>query len=92
MREKVAPFLKPVTGGRALSGAAASNAYLAAERRLNILALIAPRWRLVEWPRLYRHSGDEVPKMVRFRNPERSGLLGREHRKSGHGPFAGPQG
>ncbi|WP_156443351.1 hypothetical protein [Erythrobacter sp. CCH5-A1] len=42
-------------------------------------------------PILCRHSDDDVPKMVWMRNPERSGLEGREHRKSAAGPFAGRQ-
>src|SRR3546814_20795804 len=37
-------------------------------------------------PRTDRHSGDGAPKMVVFRDPERSGLKVREHRKLGEPP------
>ncbi|WP_260583058.1 hypothetical protein [Sphingopyxis sp. PET50] len=43
-------------------------------------------------PRLYRHSEDGELKMVVFRDPERSALDVREHRKRGKPPFAGRQG
>ncbi|MBL8651720.1 MAG: hypothetical protein JNL35_15115 [Sphingopyxis sp.] len=39
-----------------------------------------------------RHSEDDVPKMVVFRDPERSVLKVCEHRKRGKPPFAGRQG
>jgi hypothetical protein len=38
-----------------------------------------------------RHSDDDVTKMVVFRDPERSVLKVREHRKRGEPPFAGRQ-
>jgi hypothetical protein len=43
-------------------------------------------------PRADRHSEDDVPKMVDFRDPARSVLTAREHRKHGKTLFAGRQG
>src|SRR3546814_17802238 len=39
-----------------------------------------------------RHSEDGESKMVVFRDPERSVLVAREHRRRGKPPFAGPPG
>ncbi|WP_171009973.1 MULTISPECIES: hypothetical protein [Sphingobium] len=39
-----------------------------------------------------RHSDDDEPKMVVFRDPERSLLKVGEHRKHGKASFAGRQG
>ena len=42
--------------------------------------------------RLYRHSVQREPKMVVLRDPERSVLKVREHRKRAEAPFAGRDG
>ncbi|WP_229742765.1 hypothetical protein, partial [Sphingobium fuliginis] len=43
-------------------------------------------------PRANRHSDDDEPKMMVFRDPERSLLEVGEHRKHGKVSFAGRQG
>jgi hypothetical protein len=55
-------------------------------------AVLARLLFLMSQTRANRHSDDGVTKMVVFRDPERSVLIVREHRKRGEAPFAGRQG